>query len=83
MCIFGIVWGFRYLLGHVIRRQVRETPLLLMPEARGCAGHDEWCEGNFQDYEEDKKRRLGDNSVLPKRRAGLQRLAATLKATLN
>ena len=29
--------------------------------------HVEWFEGNFQDYEEDKKRRLGEDSVLPKR----------------
>ena len=29
--------------------------------------HVEWFEGNFQDYEEDKKRRLGADSVQPKR----------------
>jgi ATPase subunit of ABC transporter with duplicated ATPase domains len=29
--------------------------------------HVEWFEGNFQDYEEDKKRRLGEDAVLPKR----------------
>ena len=29
--------------------------------------HVEWFEGNFQDYEEDKKRRLGEDSVNPKR----------------
>src|SRR5512134_1120125 len=29
--------------------------------------HIEWFEGNFEDYEEDKKRRLGEDSVLPKR----------------
>jgi ATP-binding cassette ChvD family protein len=29
--------------------------------------HVEWFEGNFEDYEEDKKRRLGEDSVLPKR----------------
>jgi ATP-binding cassette ChvD family protein len=29
--------------------------------------HVEWFEGNFQDYEEDKKRRLGLQSVIPKR----------------
>ncbi|MGH6855432.1 MAG: ATP-binding cassette domain-containing protein, partial [Aestuariivirga sp.] len=29
--------------------------------------HAEWFEGNFQDYEEDKKRRLGEDSVMPKR----------------
>ena len=29
--------------------------------------HVEWFEGNFQAYEEDKKRRLGEDSVLPKR----------------
>ncbi|MDP4593936.1 MAG: energy-dependent translational throttle protein EttA [Beijerinckiaceae bacterium] len=29
--------------------------------------HVEWFEGNFQDYEEDKKRRLGTDSVIPKR----------------
>ncbi len=29
--------------------------------------HVEWFEGNFQDYEEDKKRRLGADSVEPKR----------------
>jgi ATP-binding cassette ChvD family protein len=27
----------------------------------------EWFEGNFQDYEEDKKRRLGEDSIIPKR----------------
>jgi ATP-binding cassette ChvD family protein len=29
--------------------------------------HVEWFEGNFDDYEEDKKRRLGEDSILPKR----------------
>ena len=29
--------------------------------------HVEWFEGNFEDYEKDKKRRLGEDSVLPKR----------------
>ncbi len=29
--------------------------------------HVEWFEGNFQDYEEDKKRRLGLESTMPKR----------------
>ena len=29
--------------------------------------HVEWFEGNFQDYEEDKKRRLGNDSIIPKR----------------
>src|SRR6516225_4155065 len=29
--------------------------------------HVEWFEGNFQDYEEDKKRRLGEDAVIPKR----------------
>ncbi len=29
--------------------------------------HVEWFEGNFQDYEEDKKKRLGEASVTPKR----------------
>ena len=29
--------------------------------------HVEWFEGNFHDYEEDKKRRLGEESVNPKR----------------
>ncbi len=29
--------------------------------------HVEWFEGNFQDYEEDKKRRLGDQAVEPHR----------------
>ena len=29
--------------------------------------HVEWFEGNFQDFEEDKKRRLGEDSVMPKR----------------
>jgi ATP-binding cassette ChvD family protein len=29
--------------------------------------HVEWFEGNFADYEEDKKRRLGTDSVIPKR----------------
>ena len=31
------------------------------------AGQVEWFEGNFQDYEKDKKRRLGEDSVMPKR----------------
>src|SRR6266699_1250733 len=29
--------------------------------------HVEWFEGNFQDYEEDKKRRLGIDSTIPHR----------------
>ncbi len=29
--------------------------------------HVEWFEGNFQDYEEDKKKRLGEASIQPKR----------------
>ncbi|WP_298922580.1 ATP-binding cassette domain-containing protein, partial [uncultured Bosea sp.] len=29
--------------------------------------HVEWFEGNFQEYEEDKKRRLGIDSTIPKR----------------
>ena len=29
--------------------------------------HVEWFEGNFNDYEEDKKRRLGEDAVMPKR----------------
>jgi len=29
--------------------------------------HVEWFEGNFEDYEKDKKRRLGEDAVLPKR----------------
>ena len=29
--------------------------------------HVEWFEGNFADYEEDKKRRLGEDSVMPRR----------------
>jgi sulfate-transporting ATPase len=29
--------------------------------------HVEWFEGNFADYEEDKKRRLGEDSIVPKR----------------
>ena len=29
--------------------------------------HVEWFEGNFEDYIEDKKRRLGEDAVLPKR----------------
>jgi hypothetical protein len=29
--------------------------------------HVEWFEGNFEDYEEDKIRRLGEDSVMPKR----------------
>jgi hypothetical protein len=27
----------------------------------------EWFEGNFESYEEDKKRRLGEDAVIPKR----------------
>ncbi|MCW5696717.1 MAG: energy-dependent translational throttle protein EttA [Bauldia sp.] len=29
--------------------------------------HVEWFEGNFADYEEDKKRRLGEDAVMPRR----------------
>ncbi len=29
--------------------------------------HVEWFEGNFQDYEQDKMRRLGEDSIMPKR----------------
>ena len=29
--------------------------------------HVEWFEGNFADYEEDKKRRLGDDAIIPRR----------------
>jgi ATP-binding cassette ChvD family protein len=29
--------------------------------------HVEWFEGNFEDYEEDKKRRLGNDAVMPRR----------------
>jgi ATP-binding cassette ChvD family protein len=29
--------------------------------------HVEWFEGNFQDYEDDKKRRLGEDSLMPRR----------------
>ena len=29
--------------------------------------HVEWFEGNFQDYEKDKMRRLGADSVMPQR----------------
>ena len=29
--------------------------------------HVEWFEGNFQDYEKDKVRRLGEDSIMPKR----------------
>ena len=29
--------------------------------------HVEWFEGNFEDYEEDKKRRLGTAAMQPKR----------------
>ena len=29
--------------------------------------HVEWFEGNYQDYENDKKRRLGDDALDPKR----------------
>ena len=29
--------------------------------------HVEWFEGNYQDYENDKKRRLGEDALNPKR----------------
>lgn len=29
--------------------------------------HVEWLEGNFQDYKEDKRRRLGEDSLMPSR----------------
>ncbi len=29
--------------------------------------HVEWFEGNFQDYEADKMRRLGQDSIIPHR----------------
>ena len=38
--------------------------------------HVEWFEGNFADYEEDKKKRLGEDSVQPKRIRYKQLLAA-------
>ena len=31
------------------------------------SSHVEWFEGNYQDYELDKKRRLGDEALNPKR----------------
>ena len=40
-------------------------------DARVCssqrASHVEWFEGNFQDYEKDKMRRLGTDTVIPHR----------------
>src|SRR3974390_1157855 len=39
------------------------TPL---PSFRG-GSHVEWFEGNFQDYEKDKMRRLGTDSIIPQR----------------
>ncbi len=38
--------------------------------------HVEWFEGNFADYEEDKKKRLGEDAVAPKRIRYKQLLAA-------
>ena len=38
--------------------------------------HVEWFEGNFADYEEDKKKRLGEDAVQPKRIRYKQLLAA-------
>jgi hypothetical protein len=35
--------------------------------AFGGDSHVEWYEGNFAAYEEDKKRRLGIDSVIPQR----------------
>ncbi len=35
--------------------------------ARWLKYRSEWFEGNFADYEEDKKRRLGDQAVEPHR----------------
>jgi hypothetical protein len=39
------------------------------PVMTGRAGdsHVEWFEGNFQDYEADKMRRLGQDSIIPHR----------------
>ena len=52
--------------------------------------HVEWFEGNFGDYEEDKKRRLGIDLTIPKRIQykksagdfGLERFTLTLKHTV-
>jgi ATPase subunit of ABC transporter with duplicated ATPase domains len=38
--------------------------------------HVEWFEGNYADYEEDKKKRLGEAAVTPKRIRYKQLLAA-------
>ena len=43
----------------------------LRPDERQLAfegeAHVEWFEGNFEDYEEDKKRRMGPDALEPKR----------------
>jgi hypothetical protein len=48
------------------RPHLPRPPLHPHPRLRG-RGHVEWFEGNFEDYEEDKKRRLGPDALEPKR----------------
>ena len=38
-----------------------------MMTGRAGDSHVEWFEGNFQDYEADKMRRLGQDSIIPHR----------------
>jgi hypothetical protein len=59
--------GFRRLRrGHLPRPLLPRPHLHPHPRLRG-RGHVEWFEGNFEDYEEDKKRRLGPDALEPKR----------------
>ena len=48
---------------------IRVTGLSLrgLSRASNCDSYVEWFEGNFQDYEKDKMRRLGQDSIIPHR----------------
>ena len=48
---------FRFLLARLA------SPILALEGDR----HGEWVEGNFADNEEDKKRRLGPDAIVPRR----------------
>jgi hypothetical protein len=59
--------GFRRLRGDHQPRPVLPRPLCTHILAFEGEAHVEWFEGNFEDYEEDKKRRLGPDALEPKR----------------
>ena len=47
--------------------EARNTPAEIAASYYGAGSHVEWFEGNFQDYEADKMRRLGTDSTIPHR----------------